>query len=430
MDDLRHLIDGLKELDAELSKCIKCGFCQNYCPMYGETHKEFDVSRGKIALLVNMSEKLLDDAAGMAERLDRCLLCGSCQANCPSDTPTVSIFIKARALVAEYMGLSPIKKLIFRTLLPNPKGFDLALKVGAACQGLVFQKVKDSAQSTVKAPLLTAMIGDRHIHALPAKPLHDTFRDLDTMPGASGLKVLFYPGCVIDRLYTRVGEACIKVLKHHGVGISMPSNLACCGMPSLASGDTKGFEKQVRQNLSILAGKTFDYIITPCGSCTAAIKEHWAALGNFTPAEREQLKAIAAKAIDINAFLVDVLKVHPVTPADSAVEVTYHDPCHLKKSLKISKQPRDLIQANPGYKLKEMSESDRCCGCGGSFNLLHYDYSKQIGKKKRDMIVNTGAPVVATGCPACMMQLNDILSREGDKVEVKHSIELYADSLK
>ena len=429
MDDLRHLVEGLKELDTDTSKCMRCGFCQNYCPMYGETQREFDVSRGKIVLLTNMADKLLDDAPGLAYRLDRCLLCGSCQINCPSATPTVNIFLKARALVAEYMGLSPLKKLIFRTLLPNPKGFDLALKIGSTCQGLVFRKVRDSIQNSVEAPLLTALIGDRHLQPLPARSLHETHRDLDTPAGESGLKVVLYPGCAADRLYPKVGEACIAALKHHGVGIAMPADFACCGLPSLASGDTRGFEKQVRQNLALLTNTRYDYLLTPCGSCTATIKERWPELGAFTPAEREQIRGIAGKALDINAFLVDVLKVQPVTPADNAVAVTYHDPCHLKKSLHVDKQPRDVIQANPGYRLKEMSESDRCCGCGGSFNLIHYDYSKQIGKKKRDMIVDTGAPVVATSCPACMMQLNDILSREGDKVKVKHSIELYADSL-
>ena len=87
------------------------------------------------------------------------------------------------------------------------------------------------------------------------------------------------------------------------------------------------------------------------------------------------------------------------------------------------------MQANPAYDLVEMSESDRCCGCGGSFNLFHYDLSKKIGQHKRDSIVETKADIVATGCPACMMQITDALSQKGDKVLVKHVIELYAESL-
>jgi len=429
MASLQKIIDGLKELETERLKCMRCGFCQNYCPMYGETQKEYDVSRGKVALLNNMADQLLDDAEGLAEKLDRCLLCGSCQANCPSATPTLNIFIKARALVAEYRGLSPIKKLVFRALLPNPKRFDWALKAGALGQGIVFRKVKDAQQKTAKAPMLAPFIGDRHIRPLPDKPLHEKYRNLDTPAGKSGLKVVFYPGCVADRMYTTMGEACIKALQHHGVGIFFPADFACCGMPSLASGDMTGFEMQVRQNLAVLAGRTYDYIVTPCGSCTSAIAEMWKEMGTFTDAEREQLKAIAAKAIDINAFLVDVLGVKAAEPKDGATPVTYHDPCHLKKGLGVSAQPRELIKANAGYTLKEMEESDRCCGCGGSFNLFHYDVSKNIGQKKRDLIVETGAPIVATACPACMMQLIDTLSRNGDKVDVKHAIELYAESL-
>ena len=116
-------------------------------------------------------------------------------------------------------------------------------------------------------------------------------------------------------------------------------------------------------------------------------------------------------------------------PAKGGLKVTYHDSCHLKKSLGVSKQPRELINMNKNCELVEMVEPDRCCGCGGSFTLTHYDISQQIGQKKRDSIVATGADVVATGCPACMMQLSDMLARNGDRARVRHTIELYADTL-
>ena len=76
-----------------------------------------------------------------------------------------------------------------------------------------------------------------------------------------------------------------------------------------------------------------------------------------------------------------------------------------------------------------MAEADRCCGCGGSFTLFHYDLSKEIGQRKRDNIVRTGATAVATGCPACMLQLSDMLSQNKDEVLVKHPIEIYAETL-
>ena len=76
-----------------------------------------------------------------------------------------------------------------------------------------------------------------------------------------------------------------------------------------------------------------------------------------------------------------------------------------------------------------MQEADRCCGCGGSFTLFHYDLSKQIGQRKRDNIVKSGASLVSTGCPACMMQISDMLSQNGDNIRVKHPVEIYAESL-
>ena len=108
--------------------------------------------------------------------------------------------------------------------------------------------------------------------------------------------------------------------------------------------------------------------------------------------------------------------------------VTFHDSCHLKKSLAVFSEPRDLIRANADYTLKEMAAADDCCGMGGSFNLEHYGLSARIGRLKRDNIVSTGCSVLATGCPACMLQISDMLSQAGDRIAVKHPVEIYAES--
>jgi glycolate oxidase iron-sulfur subunit len=116
-------------------------------------------------------------------------------------------------------------------------------------------------------------------------------------------------------------------------------------------------------------------------------------------------------------------------PIDELVSLTYHDPRHLEKSLGVAAQPRAVIRMNPRYRLREMVEADRCRGRGGSFNLQHYDVSASIGQRKRDNIVRAGCKVVATGCPACMLHMSDILSRSRDTILVKHTIEIYAESI-
>ncbi|MFR0876034.1 MAG: (Fe-S)-binding protein [Bilophila wadsworthia] len=216
-----------------------------------------------------------------------------------------------------------------------------------------------------------------------------------------------------------VSEACLKVFDYHEIGVFLSDNYACCGMPALASGDRQGFEKMVMHNVDILKDQNYDYIVTPCSSCTVAIREFWAQFSdNLPPRYRDAINALAPKAIDINALLVDVLHVSPKTQAKGQTKVTYHESCHLQKSLGVSKQPRDLIRMNPGYNLVEMAEANRCCGCGGSFTLTHYDLSLKMGQRKRDNVIASGAEVVATGCPACMMQLSDMLARNNDPVQV------------
>jgi glycolate oxidase iron-sulfur subunit len=209
----------------------------------------------------------------------------------------------------------------------------------------------------------------------------------------------------------------------------MPAGQACCGIPALASGDKESFDKLVKMNLEVFEKENFDYLLTACATCTATIHELWPMMsGDKSESMQERIAALAAKTMDVNQFMVDVLKV--ASPVEGhGKKVTYHDPCHLKKSMKVSEQPRALLKSCPTVEFVEMSDADRCCGCGGSFNLQHYGLSKDIGNIKRDNIVASGAEVVATGCPACMMQISDMLSQHKDQIAVKHVMELYADTL-
>ena len=431
MSDLNTLAERLLALDDRIAACMRCGMCQAVCPMFGTTMMEADVARGKLALVGNLAHKLIENPQAVADKLGRCLLCGSCQANCPSGVHIMDIFMEAREIVYNYIGLNPLKKLIFRFLLPNPGLFSLGMRIGAPCQGLLF-KSKNNIQETTSAPLLNSILGARHIRRLAPKSLFALEGAIDTPAGPSGIKVAFYPGCMGDKFYVSMAQACLKVLRHHGVGIYMPKGFACCGIPALSSGDAEGMVKQIKVSLDVFAKGEFDYVITPCASCTSTIKELWpryaARLGE---SEASQARALSEKTMDINAFLIDVLKVQPQAGGDAEKQiVTYHDSCHMKKSLGVVKQPREVVALNPKYTVKEMAEADRCCGCGGSFNLFHYDLSRRIGQRKRNNVVASGAKIVAAGCPACMMQLEDVLSQNGDPILVRHTIELYAESLK
>lgn len=433
MSSLKELAALMQELDDQLVNCMRCGLCQAVCPLFAETGREADVARGKLALLSGLAQEILSNPEGVQNHLNHCLLCGSCAANCPSGVKVLDIFIKARAILAGYMGLSPVKKALFQGLLSKPDWFNRIMAWGAKFQGIFVKPVDDLLGSSC-ARFMSPLLDHRHFKPLASVPWHRQVPRLDTVTGAAKLKVAFFVGCLIDKIFPQVGEATLRVLEHHGVGVYLPAGQGCCGIPALSSGDTQTFKELVRLNLKLLndSAAPCDYLVTACATCSSTIKKLWPLMmADAEPALQERVAALAAKTLDISQFLVDKLGVAPGSPGPEAgrIPLTYHDPCHLKKSLGVAAQPRALLAANSAYSLKEMPESDWCCGCGGSFNLQHYETSAAIGKRKRDNIAKSGCQVVATGCPACMLQITDMLSRAGMRVEVKHAVEIYADTL-
>lgn len=428
-----ELAGQLMALDDLLASCMRCGLCQAVCPVYGATMKEADVSRGKIALIENLAHEMIKDVEAVSQRLDRCILCGSCQSNCPSGVNTTDIFLRARRLMVAYKGLHPVKKIIFRFVLPHPGLMSFGTRAGSWFQGLFLRKVNEKT-GTVEAPLLRPFVGRRHFQPLEGRSFSAKSGAIDTPAGASGIRAAFFPGCVPDKLFVRLAEATMKVFEKHGVGVFMPDGLVCCGMPNLVSGDRNSFNRLVRTNLKRLGGGDFDYIVSPCATCVSGIKENWLCFReDFTQEEQRGIEKLQGKAIDITAFIADVLKADFTAPeakeGDTRKVVTYHDSCHLKKSLGVYAQPRMILNGLPGLRYAEMPEADRCCGSGGSFTLTQHDLADRIGRRKRDNIVSVKPDLVAVACPACMLQLMDMLSQNGDDIPVKHVVELYADSL-
>ncbi|HCY87965.1 MAG TPA: (Fe-S)-binding protein [Desulfobacteraceae bacterium] len=432
MANMNELANLVKELEEQLVTCIRCGMCQSVCPLFEQTRKEADVARGKLALLTGLMDNIFSDPDGVNERLNRCLLCGSCAANCPSGVNVLEIFIKARAILAEYKGLSPAKQLIFKKMLANPGTFDTLVAWAGKFQGL-FAKPDDNAQGTSCARLVSPLLADRHFLPLAKTPFHKEIPKDGFRKKGKKLKAAIFTGCLIDKVFPNVARSAIKVLDHHGVGMSIPAGQGCCGIPALASGDRETFTRLVDHNLALFRQERFDVLVTACATCTSTIKKLWPSVyKDASSGVKEQITELAGKTMDINQFIVDnvapELSEAGATPDQAAEVVTYHDPCHLKKSLGVSAQPRALVRA-AGCNLKEMSGSDKCCGMGGSFNVYHYDLSASIGQIKQENIAATSATTLATGCPACMMQISDMLAKGKANIRVRHPLELYAEHL-
>ena len=432
MADIKALVRLMKDLEDQLVVCMRCGMCQAVCPVFAQTGREADVARGKMALLDGLMQEMLDDPKGVSERLNKCLLCGSCATNCPSGVSVLEIFLKARAIIAGYTGLSPAKKVLLRGMLAHPETFDRLTEWGARFQKL-FTRPVNEVVGTSCARFLSPLISDRHFKLLADIPFHRRVPRLDSEPGTGKPKAAFFVGCLIDKIFPEIAKSAVYVLEHHGAGIFIPDKQGCCGIPALSSGDTNTFKRLLYHSVDKFSGIEFDYLVTACATCTSTIKEIWPLMAKeFATELSEAVSLLAEKTMDINQFIVSKIGLKPADGeiADPPTVVTYHDPCHLKKSLGVSDEPRKVIRAAPGYRLVEMAESDVCCGMGGSFNLQYYELSSRIGSLKRDHIRATGCKAVATGCPACMLQIADVLSKSGDKIAVKHPIEIYAEGIR
>ncbi len=109
--------------------------------------------------------------------------------------------------------------------------------------------------------------------------------------------------------------------------------------------------------------------------------------------------------------------------------VTYHDSCHLKRGCGIREEPR-LLLTGAGWNLREMERSDRCCGFGGFYSFTgHPQISRAITRDKVNAILRSGAEVVATDCPGCLIMLRGALEKRGPGKRAAHTLELLGEAL-
>ena len=432
----------VKKLETQLAQCTSCGMCQANCPLFAQTRKEADVSRGKIALINGFILEMFEDAKGVDERLQKCLLCGSCSYGCPSNVNTIDIFLKARSIIAQYQKLPFLQKIIFQNHLGNPAAFNDTIDKLTYFQKFFF-KNQNNLQGTSCARITSPVLRNRNIVPLKNKSFNKTLKGEDLKINGTGLKIAFFTGCLIDKIYPDIAHSAVDVLKHFNAQIFIPANQGCCGIPVIAAGDIKTFETLVKTNIKLFLKHDCDYLVTACATCTSTIKNLWPSLLQNKDKELlQQIEKLALKTVDISWImekhfdLSSAVLEKPKTPdidsgtkSDTKKIITYHDPCHLKKSLGVFKEPRKVIQAC-GYELREMVESDTCCGMGGSFNLKYYDISSKIGLQKAQNIIDTKCSIVATSCPACMMQISDMLAKLNHSIHVKHPVEIYAQALK
>jgi glycolate oxidase iron-sulfur subunit len=419
--------DPLKRVEDQLKKCVKCGACRANCPAFSAFQREPAVARGKVALAQHIlkDDIELDDQTYLA--MSKCLLCGSCVEKCPNEVPTDEIVIAAREALAEKRGLTTFHAAIGQ-VIKNRSRMRMGAKMAALLGPLFFKKVPETSGLRLRFPL--PFVGNkRHIPAIAKTPFIE--RHPEVIPGEPGKpRIVFFVGCMTNFVYTEVGEAALALFRHLGCTVIIPKEQQCCGLPGMSGGDVATVRELAEKNLDELEKYEADYVMSACATCGGALHRFYPlVVGKRNPELRERLEALAAKTVDASQLLHQ-LGLNPAeTGAGDAIRITYHDPCHLR-TRGLTRQPRELLKGVPGVELIEMEGADKCCGLGGTFNVYHYGSSMDINEAKSQSIIRTGAQVVATGCPGCMMQLSDGLKQHGSRVEVLHTLQLLARNLK
>lgn len=419
---LKKISRELKALEKELSLCTRCGMCQSVCPLYSETGREQDSARGKLALLDGLLTSILSDPEGVLRLLQRCLLCGACAAHCPRKVNSLSVFLGARMIITEITGMNPLKRAVLKAVCSSPALFDRLVDIISFVQKRISSGVEGSKDySCIRDGFRNKK---RIARNLAEKSFSDITGKVDySVSGARG-RVLFYPGCLVNRMFPEVGTASLDAIISCGYDVVVPEGLVCCGMPAAASGDMMSSSLAVHINTEIIKAENCDFIVTSCPTCAFAMKKLWP----LSLAEKKISMEFFEKIIDISEFIVRYGKVASFSGNPDYPEraVTVHDPCHLKRSLGIYKEPRILVEM-AGCRISEMKNADRCCGMGGTFSISHYDLSMSVADSKIQSVLASGADTVAAACPACMMQIGAGLAACGSGIRVRHPVEIFAE---
>ena len=404
---------NLEEYGTQMAQCVRCGACQAHCPVYLETGREGSVARGKIVLAASVLAGAVGLDTRLQEEMGLCLLCGSCVGKCPNQVPTDRIVAALRRRITETQGLSPIGKGVAALTGSRPLLRGL-LKGAGLLSPLLFKKIPET--SGLQLRFSPAGLKDRTLPPIPERNLFA--RVPEYSEGEADKPVLgIFAGCAITYLYPEVGEALVRVLQMLGYPVFLPKAQSCCGMPALSSGNGPLLRQLASNNIQAFAGRKVEYILTACASCHGALAGHYAEKGG---------NPFSADILDIHLFLkqqglFERLAALPKLP--QRLRVTYHDPCHLR-SVGITKEPRELLRALPQVDFIEMEDAALCCGLGGTFTAAHPDLSRAIGDRKIAGLLASGADIIASGCPGCIMQLQDSINRAGLRIRAVHTLEL------
>jgi glycolate oxidase iron-sulfur subunit len=406
----------------DYAHCVHCGLCLNQCPTYKLWGLEADSPRGRIRQIVLVDQGRLPLGDSFVKHIDQCLDCRACETACPSGVQYGKLVEAARAQIEQNYKRPFFSRLardfVFRGLLPYPR------RIAFVARALYFYQ-HSGLQSLARASGILGLLGlaDRE-RLLPPIDQQFFFSNLGrTYPaiGQRRARVALFAGCIARVSFSKLHEATIRVLTANGCEVVVPAGQTCCGALAAHAGARDAARGVARTNLDVFLGGDFDAVITNAAGCGSTLKEydHLFAAGS---AENAKAAAFQKKMRDVTEFLADLGITAPL--AELPLRVTYQDSCHLLHGQKIREAPRKLLRAIPGVELVEMNMADYCCGSAGSYNVTETQTSLALLAEKMKHARATGAPVIVTANPGCLLQMRAGARIHSTGQEVVHVVEL------
>jgi glycolate oxidase iron-sulfur subunit len=454
--------------------CVHCGFCLPACPTYSLWGEEMDSPRGRIHLVTQVLDgEELSTAA--AEHFDRCLGCMACMTACPSGVQYDRLIEAARAWTDDPEHAPPVQPEAHLHEVAGADGPDEAPETGeaSAAGGVPVGggRHRPFPDRAARAAIFAVFPYPRRLRAL-TRPLRALQRTgLDRLVARSGLPAKVSPtlgaainlapqpgppmpkgrlpervtargerravvgmltGCVQSVFFPRVNLATARVLAAEGCDVVIPREQACCGALSLHSGRAGEAADFARAAIETFERAGVEAIVVNSAGCGSAMKDYAKLLAD-DPAWAGRAAALSAKVRDFSEFLAELYERaggpvavrHPV-PAVAA----YHDACHLAHAQRITAAPRELLRGIPELELREIPEAGMCCGSAGVYNLLQPEAASELGQRKADSVLTTGAQLLISANPGCSLQIASALAAQGETIAIAHTAEILDASIR
>ncbi len=404
----------LAAASAGINACVHCGFCLQACPTYIALGDENDSPRGRIYLMRALVEgELTLEDPSVHTHIDRCLGCRACETACPSGVPYGALLEATRATLGEAKR-PPLRARLILALFARRRL--MRCVVGAA----------RLVRATGLPKLLSRLPGDLGFAfamlAASESPLsrgRASGADQLRGDGSRGTFALLR-GCVMEGLFTRANRATERTLIANDYTLVLAPDQHCCGALHAHAGDLDTARALARRNIAAFEKSGAEYVVTNAAGCGALLKEYAHLLADDA--------AWAARAADLSVRVRDVSELlaaaGPRAGAPLGYRVTYDAPCHLQHAQRVATAPLAALDAIPGLERVALVDSDQCCGSAGIYNLLEPALSAAVLAPKLVHIERTGAALVATGNPGCLMQIGAGLLRTGQSARTIHPVEL------